>query len=349
VLDPHCHLTPAMLAGADCLVLMKEYPHTDYLERAAELHRICLDAAARRTTPVQAAFDCRMLGFYPTTGETMRGFVERMRELEARAGILSVSFAHGFPWGDTADTGSQVLVVADGDRALAAATAETLGREIYAAREALAPSFPNLDDALDLAERLPGRVVMADIADNAGGGAPGDNVSLLRAVRARALPHAVFGCVWDPVAAAACADAGVGARFPLRLGGKSGPTSGDPLDVEAVVRAISEAHDQTGLGSSRVRLGLSAWIEVDGVDVVVTSIRSQTFSPDAFTGLGVDLAGKRLIAVKSSQHFRTHFGAVADHVIQAATPGALQMDFAAIAYRKRRDFNVYPFVHAPLG
>ena len=36
-LDPHCHLTPAMVENADLLIAYKEYPHTDVLERALEL------------------------------------------------------------------------------------------------------------------------------------------------------------------------------------------------------------------------------------------------------------------------------------------------------------------------
>ncbi|HEY3887204.1 MAG TPA: M81 family metallopeptidase, partial [Caulobacteraceae bacterium] len=66
-LDPHCHLTPAMTAGADAIILMKEYPHDDYVPRAAELYDICVRAAAGVARPVMAVFDCRMVGFYPTT------------------------------------------------------------------------------------------------------------------------------------------------------------------------------------------------------------------------------------------------------------------------------------------
>src|SRR6201995_271379 len=31
-LDPHCHLTPLMVEKANAIILMKEYPHTDYME-----------------------------------------------------------------------------------------------------------------------------------------------------------------------------------------------------------------------------------------------------------------------------------------------------------------------------
>ena len=40
-LDPHMHLSPAMVEQADVLVSMKEYPHTDVLERARELVEPC--------------------------------------------------------------------------------------------------------------------------------------------------------------------------------------------------------------------------------------------------------------------------------------------------------------------
>jgi microcystin degradation protein MlrC len=213
----------------------------------------------------------------------------------------------------------------------------------------LLPRFPGVEAALDEAAATPGLVVIADTADNAGGGAPGDNTSLLKAMLDRGVESAALGAIWDPIAAAACADAGVGARLKLRIGGKSGLASAQPLDVEATVRAVREDHDQAGLGTSRSQMGLSIWIEVDGVDVVLNSTRTQVFSPDAFTGLGIDLMSKRLVAVKSSQHFQTGFAPVASKIIRAATPGAIQMDFAALAYVKKSDLNFFPRVDDPLS
>ena len=122
-LDPHCHMTPLMMAEADAIILMKEYPHSDFAERAQELYDICLGKAAGRLRPVMAAFDCRMIGFYPTTTEPMAGLVRRLHEVEQLPGVLSASIVHGFPWGDTPETGTKVLVVADGDAELAAAVA----------------------------------------------------------------------------------------------------------------------------------------------------------------------------------------------------------------------------------
>lgn len=348
-LDPHCHLSQELVDNADAVILMKDYPHIDYVERARELYAICTAKAQGRLHPVSALFDCRMVGFYPTTNEPMAGLLQQLREAEHRPGVLSVSFVHGFPWGDTADTGSKMLVIADGDKALALRTAEELGRLIYSQREALLPRMPGIEEALDLAAATAGRVVLADTADNAGGGAPSDNVSLLRAMLARGVRQAALGAIWDPMSARACAEARVGAHFALRLGGKCGEASGDPLDVMATVRAVRERHDQHGLGDAREPMGLSVWLECDGIDVVVNSIRTQVFAPDAFTGLGIELDDKRLIAVKSSHHFHALFAPIADRIISVATPGAIQMNFAGIDYRKRRDLNFFPREYDPLA
>ena len=348
-LDPHCHMTAPMTQRADVIILMKEYPHTDYLERARELYDLCLGQAEGRLHPVIATFDCRMIGFYPTTSGPMAGLVERLRAVERRSSILSASIAHGFPWGDTPDVGTKIIVVADGAPDLAAATAQEIGMALYAARDQLLPRYLGTEPGLDEAERVPGCVVVADTADNAGGGAPSDNVQLLAAMLRRRIQNATFGCIWDPIAAQICAEAGPGARFRLRLGGKSGAASGEPLDLDVTVRAVAAEHSQAALGPARVPMGLAVWLEIGGIDVVVNSIRTQTFAPDAFTGLGIDLASKRLVAVKSSWHFQARFAPIASRIIPLATTGAIQMDFAEIEYRNRRDLNYFPRIADPLG
>jgi len=347
--DPHCQLRQDLVDLSDVVILMKEYPHDDYLDRARELYDLCVAAKRGKLAPTSALFDCRMVGFYPTTQEPMASLLEKIRAAEREPGVLSVSFGHGFPWGDTPEAGSRVLVVTDGDAALAQAWAERIGRDIYAHREALLPRFPSIECALDEALATPGLVVLADLGDNAGGGAPSDNVTLLRAMLARGVRNAAVGAVWDPMVAEVCAEAGVGASLDLRLGGKCGPASGQPLDVRATVKACKEEHWQGGLGASTVPLGLSAWIEVDGIDVVVVSVRTQVFDPLVFTGLGIDLASREMVAVKSSQHFHSKFAPLASKVLWVSTPGALNMDFANLNYEKKRDLNYFPRVPAPLG
>lgn len=348
-LDLHCHVTERMVRGATALVIYKEYPHTDVRERAAELFAICADAAAGRVRPVMAAAPLHMVGIFGTTSEPLAGFVRRMKAAEQEPGILSVSLGHGFPYGDVADVGATMLVVTDGDPGLAARTAETLGAEVWDLREAIASRRLPTDAALDAALAHDGRpVVLADVADNAGGGATSDSTFLVRRILERDITDVVSGLYWDPVAVRFCIEAGEGATLPLRIGGKAGPSSGDPLDLRVTVRRIIPDARQS-FGPSTSRTGDLVWISADGgIDLVLNAIRVQTFHPDAFTQLGIDLMAKRLVVVKSMHHFHAGFAPIASRVIHVAGPGALPSDYAAMPFT-RRAHPFWPAVDDPHG
>jgi microcystin degradation protein MlrC len=339
-LDLHCHLTETMRTAADVIVTYKEYPHTDVADRARELYALCLATRGGAVRPVMAYHDCRMISMWRTPVEPMRGFVARMAALEGKDGILSVSFGHGFPWGDVPEVGAKIVVVADGDEARAAALARSLGEEVWRLREEASTPHDTIDGAIDAALAAPpGRpVVLADVADNAGGGAPSDSTPILRRLVERGVGGVVSGCYWDPVAVAFCREAGPGAAFDLRIGGKCGPASGEPLDLHVTVMAVADGHDQGGLSGGRADLGASAWVRTQvaggAIDLVLNSKRCQVFHPDAFTGLGCELADKRIVVVKSTQHFYAGFAPIAQAVRYVAAPGAIGPDFANIPYTK---------------
>ncbi len=349
-LDLHCHYTALMQRSADVIVAYKEYPHVDALPRLQELLRIVLDTAEGRVRPSAAMFDCKMVGLWHTTREPMAGFVRRMQELERQPGVLSVSLGHGFPWGDVPESGARLWVATDDNPALAAVLATQLGREFWALRHATATPMLEIDAALDRVEHSAGGpVVIADIADNAGGGAMSDSSFILQALLARGVRDVAIGAFWDLGAIQLCRDAGVGARIALRLGGKCGPASGTPVDLEVVVKAVLDRHVQVGLNSTDeiAPLGPSVWVQAaGGLDIVLVSVRSQTFSPMVFTGLGIALADKRLIVVKSTQHFHAQFAPLAREILYVTTPGAIDMDFARLPYRVR-DLDYWPRVADP--
>ncbi|MFZ2100542.1 MAG: M81 family metallopeptidase [Oricola sp.] len=349
LLDPHCHLTEAMLTKATLLVAYKEYPHIDVPERSEDLFRLAADTAEGRTKPAMAEFDCRMIIAMPTPSGPMRNFVDAMSAREGKDGILSLSIAHGFPWGDHPRTGTRAFAIVDGDAARAAAVAEELGRSLYAIRHELYRDIPGIDRAIDLAEAEPnGPIVLADMSDNAGGGAPSDATFLLRAMLERGMTSIATGLFWDPVAVRICREAGEGATLPLRLGGKCGPMSGDPLDLVVTVKKCASGLTQL-FGKLPAPMGECVWVQAEGgVDIVINDMRCQTFHPQAFEKLGIELASKRYVCVKSSNHYQAGFNPIAAKVIPVAAPGAITPDFANIPYTKRaRDY--FPVIEDPLG
>lgn len=336
-LDPHCHLSAEMVAQADLLVCFKEYPHTDILECAHQLIDLCAAKAAGRIRPVASVVDCRMIAVMHSSREPMRSFVDRLHVEERGPGILSVSIAHGFPWGDVADMGTQVLVYSDAEAAPGELLARRLADELIGLRSQLREECVSIDVAIDAA--LAGGswpLVLADSADNAGGGAPGDSTFILRRLLERGVGQAALGPLWDPMAVRLAFEAGEGASLPMRIGGKVAAVSGQPLDALCRVLALKRDMLMSGLAGTRAPLGDCALIDVEGVQVVLASVRCQALDPDLFTQLGCDPAGLQIVVVKSSQHFHAAFAKIAARTLYVDTPGALSMQLAALPYRKIR-------------
>ena len=351
-LDLHCHVTDTMLENATALVLFKEYPHIDIPERAEDVFAVIADAVEGKTKPVMAAFDCRMIGVFHTTRQPMRGFVDRLSALEGKDGVLSLSASHSFPWGDVPDLGCKVIAVTDGDRAKAERLARQLGMEFYAIRKAAQPAYVSLGQAIARAasHNLPKPMVLADVSDNAGGGAPSDSTFILQAMLERGIRDAAVGMIWDPMAVRLAHEAGEGASFDLRLGGKLGPASGPPLDVTVKVLKVGKdvKYRFGGVRKSLGTIGDAAALEIDGITVIVNSVRTQCSSLDCFTGLGVDPATKKVVVVKSMQHFHAAYEPISSEIVYVAAPGALVPEFDKLPYRKI-DHDIWPFVDSPFA
>ena len=352
-LDLHCHLTRQMVDLADLIVIYKEYPHIDIGLRAGELFDLAVAAHQGQIKPTMAYFDCRMVGFYLTPFEPMRSFVDEMSAAEGKAGVLSLSLAHCFPWGDVPDLGARMLAITDNNPQQAQHVAEAFGRKFYDLRHTVSAQSLSLDEALDQAlaqDQHP--VVVADQADNAGGGAPSDSTFVLQALLDRGVTNAALAMIWDPIVVQLAHSAGVGATLSVRLGGKMGPMSGDPLDLTVTVtglcRDMVQQWPQGENDPLSIPCGDSAALHCRGIDIIVNSKRSQTFSPDVFRNLGLDPLQKRLLVVKSTQHFYAGFAPIASEVIYMAGPGAIAPRFTEIPYQ-RADLRKYPWLDDPFA
>lgn len=347
-LDPHNHLTKAMLSNATLIINYKEYPHVDAPERARELFVMAADAAAGKTKPVMRAYDCRMLTLIETMKEPAKSFVQAMKDAEGKDGILSVSLTHGFPWADVADVGAKTLVIADGSAEKAANLAKEFGHKLWDIREGLRMNYPDIGQALDIvAASNHGPIALADMGDNAGGGAPADSTFFLQEILKRGMKDIAHGIFWDPVLVAMCQDAGVGARMRVRLGGKICAESGDAVDIEATVRGIREGMTQK-LGDSDMPMGTGVWLDADGVHLIVSSIRTQNFSPSVYTDLGIDITAMKALIPKSTNHFYQNFERISPQVIHVRSPGTVTPDMTIIPFTKR-DGNFWPKVENPFS
>lgn len=341
-LDLHGHMTQAKLDAADVLVYFKEYPHIDAVERAHEVFDLAERMLEQGLQPVMAMHDCRMMGIYPTTREPMISFVKQMQAKEQEPGILSVSLIHGFPWSDTPELGTRMLVVADNDAALAADTASELGHWVWQHRNDILAPFVSMDDAIDRVEAATAAdkpFILADTADNPGIGAAGDSTFVLASLLERGVGGYAISPLWDPGAVELSFDAGQGARLAMRLGGKLGTASGTALDVNVTVMGLVSDATQP-FGGSTAPLGNMAWLRIaddaqdatSALDIIVNHKRTQAFSPACFSAVGLDPLSMKALIVKSTQHFYSGFTPVAREVIYMSTPGSGSMDYARLPH-----------------
>ena len=332
-LDLHVHLTEAMCENANVLVPFKEYPHTDVAERAEEVFDICHRAIAGTIRPMMAHYDTRINAYMPTTSPAMRAFVAGLTAREGKDGILSASLAHGFPHGDVPDLTAKTLVITDGNRDSAGVLAARLASDLWAIRHEIGVPCMDLEEALDQALAEPkGPVIVADVADNAGCGAPNDSTFILRRILERGLTSVAVSNIWDPISVQFCRDAGEGARIHLRIGGKCGIMSGDPVDLEVTVECILEDASQNFNGF-RTPMGQGVWVSARGVDIVLNTKRFQTAHPDMLSQFGLNPTKRKIVVVKSTQHFHVGFAPIAAAIYYAATPGASNTDTTMLPYK----------------
>ncbi|MBZ9797134.1 M81 family metallopeptidase [Mesorhizobium sp. ES1-4] len=350
--DPHSHLTPKRVAASDIMAYFLEFPHTDFYERGEHVVELGLAAVRGEIKPVISTFDCRMIQVLPTSREPMRSFVDRIKALHGKDGVLSVSVIHGFMAADVPEMGTRILVITDNDKAKGDALAERLGRELYAMRESTAMTMLSAAEGIERALTVRARhkpVVIADIWDNPGGGVPGDGTIVLRELLARGITSVGVATIWDPIAVTFCRAAGEGAVIDLRFGGKAGPQAGEPIDARVtVLKAVSEGWQS--FGPSRVTLGPSAVVRIEGteIDVILNTNRTQTFEPDVFSNIGVDPLSKDILLIKSTNHFYAGFEPIAAEIIYIAAPSSYPSNPAATNYTKLTR-PVWPRMADPWG
>jgi microcystin degradation protein MlrC len=346
-LDPHSHLTAKRLKAADIFVYFKEFPHTDFVERAQDLWRITVDTLEGRIKPVMSVFDCLMIDVYPTSRDPMRSFVDKIIKIEKEdTDILSISVIHGFMAGDVPDMGTKLLVVTNDKPEKGAMLARELGLELFSKRGTFI--MPQIDERQAVAEALAAAswpVVIADMWDNPGGGTAGDATVLLEELLARGATGTAIGTIWDPMAVQICMAAGEGAEIPLRFGAKSAPGTGNPVDgIVTIVKLVPNA--EMRFGESFAPFGDAALIVLNGIDIILNSTRAQSFDPSLFSVMGIDPTSKKILVIKSTNHFFASFSKIAAKIIYCAAGTPYPNNPAKTPYRRARK-DIWPMIANP--
>lgn len=347
LLDPHTHLTPKMQSAANIMIWMKEYPHTDAMQRTQEIFDLVDKTLKGEIKPTYASYDCHAINIFQTTINPMRNFIDKIQQLEQDdPKILSISPIHGFPWGDTPEIGSRMYILTDDDPNYAKKISRKLGKEFEKLAYSIKLPIINQQQMLGLCQTNQNAhlKIFADYADNVGGGAPGDSTFILRELLSKNIENFALASIWDPKAVSAALSAGEGEKIKISIGGKNGSQSGAPVILEVTVKKIQKnmvihfANQEMNFGNT-----VSLKIEMlKNAEIVINDNRCQTYSTECFEKTGIDLNKKSIVVVKSSEHFRDSFSKISKEIYLVATPGTLNPYLTEIKLKtlKRKVFPI---------
>jgi microcystin degradation protein MlrC len=272
-----------------------------------------------------------------TLVEPARGMYGAIEALEKT--VVSLSFAPGFPASDFVACGPAVWGYAL-DQASAKHAVDALYTQITHDEARWGVSFLSPDEAVleaIAASRAATKpVVIADTQDNPGVGGDSNTMGMVRALLRHRARDAAVGVIWDEQAARAAHRAGVGARIRLALGGGSNVPGDSPVEGEFEVESVSDGRfrfDGPMLQGMKGELGPTACLRIEGLRIVVSSIKMQVFDRNLFRVAGIEPEHMKILVVKSSVHFRADFEPITARILVAKAPGPMAADPADLPWR----------------
>ena len=356
-LDLHCNLTRAMVERCDALVAYRTYPHLDMAESGARAAGL-LDRMLRAGRAPARHY--RTLD-YLTGLPSQSSFADPCKSIYEDLGRnqeVTLSFTPGFPMADFPECGMAVFGYGF-DQESTFAAVERLHGMVAESEKDFALELHLADAAVARARRVgePGApVVLADTQDNPGAGGNGDTTGLLKSLIGQNVRDAVLGLLVDGEAARRAHEVGPGFTSLFKLGGRSNIAGDAPLEGEFTVEQLGDGKFTcTGpmFKGFRMQLGPMALLRsksAPGVRVVLASRKCQAADQEMFRHLGVEPRRSRILALKSSVHFRADFEPFAKEVLVVKSPGPALADPAEFRWtRMRKGLRLRPLGPAYTG
>lgn len=341
VLDLHSHITEELVNRASMIIGYQKYPHTDMGDRGREAAEMIVRLAKGEINPVVALNKPAMIPVCGTC-HTQSGLYKELWEVALRADrsdkILSTSLFAGFSYADIPPMGYAVVVYADGDANVAHEEADYLAQMAWERRAEFLYAPTSVADAVHKALVTQGQpVVIADIADNPGGGGSNDGVEILRELMKQNVSSAAISSIYDPEVVQKAIAAGVGNTLTTSLGAKTDRLHGDPIEITGRVRLIYDGNFVYKGPMSRgaqASMGTSVVLDVAGIQVIVCSKRIQSRDPEMFRAAGIDPLAQKILVVKSAVHFRAGFEPIAADILIADAPGLTALDLSQFEFER---------------
>ena len=326
-LDLHGLISGSIIENCDAVFGYDTNPHIDMYERGVEAAETLVKTMKGEIKPTVAHKKLPMLP--PTINQrTAEGpmvkLLETARQMETQTGVLNVCLFPAFPYADVQRAGSAVVVVTDNDPGLAQKLADSLGDEMWSLRNEFLKPLTPIAEAVSTAINAPeGPVVLADVADNPGGGAPGDGTEILRELLRQGATNTGFACIKDPEAVQNAIEIGVKGTLSMKIGAKTDDFHGESLEVTGTVRTVTDGrfiHKAMAVGVP-ADVGRTAVIDVNGIEIILTEKSHAPNDPEIYRRNGIEPTDKKILVLKSRGHFRAAYEPFSKLILEVDAPG----------------------------
>ena len=342
-LDLHATVTKLMIESCDAIFGFDTNPHIDSYERAVEAVNAAVAIGKGKIKPVMALRKPPMMpptiNMRTTEGPMVKIF-KKAYEMERDPAVVNVNVAGGFPFMDTEEAGFSVVVITNDDRELAEKYAQQLADFAWSLRkEFLKPLTPVPNAVRRAMAAKEGPVILADVADNPGGGGSGDGTVVLKTLLDMEAKDVGFALIKDPEAVDEAIKTGVGGMVTMMVGGKTDKFHGPPIKITGRVRTITDGvfiHKGPMGTGSKGEIGRSVVLQVNGVELIISELKMAPNDPEIFRRHGIEPTEKKILVVKSRGHFRAGYEPFAKEIIEVDAPGVASPNLKQFPYKHIR-------------
>jgi len=348
--DYHANISDEMVSCSDCIVGYDTYPHVDISERGFDACKIMQKVISERIKIRNVFLSIPILGVpqaITTESGIMKDLIKMAHEYEGNNMIINITIAGGFVYSDVKSVGISIIVSFDNriHEGFAIDIAREMGENIWNNRKKMVVSNTDIRSAINQAmssKELP--VILVDVADNIGGGTPGDGTVLLEELIKNKMDGSVI-CICDKEAVEVCIKKGVGSNININVGGKSEDFHGVPVEINGYIKLINDGEfinmgrNMTGL---KTRMGKSVLLLIGGIKLILTEFPTPPNDPNMLYSMGINLKMEKYLVVKGAVAWKTGIDIKPGKVIYVDTPGLTSANLHKFTYKNIRR-PIYPF------
>ena len=346
-IDPHANVSQLMISSTDALIAYKTNPHIDQREVGKEAANMLVNVLQKKIRPLQFLIEVPLaisIEQQYTEKDPCKSLYAYASQLSKQNGILSISVELGFPYADVSEMGTSFIVVSNNNKDLALSTGKQLERYIINNKERFIGNKKDISSVLPLLKDSRKPILMLDMGDNVGGGAPGNSTFLLEALEQLGNCK-FFICLYDPQAVFQAEKYKLGQPFTLIISKEKNIEKAYEISVtllrlsEGTFKETSPRHG----GQVNYDMGNIAIVStLKGNIIMLTSLRVFPCSLRQLTSFNLSPEDFDIIVAKGVNAPIAAYAPVCPTIMQVNTPGVTQADMTMFKYKNRRR-PLFPF------